>query len=103
MKFKGIKIDEIGLEISKYKEEINGEEAYDYFCEILENTLNRNAYLDEVTDSAIQIRFERDSNKETLDSNIEFNDILRNKVLETATDIKREYYTFKNLLDLVIK
>ncbi|ENY99479.1 hypothetical protein HMPREF1092_03220 [Clostridium thermobutyricum] len=109
LKFKGIKIEEIGLEISEYKEEINGEEAYDYFYEILKNKLNGNAYLDEVTDSAIQIRFEREANKETLDYIIDFyNKYIKNnkKILDNCnvklTISLEEYLGDYNFYDFTI-
>ncbi len=74
MKYKGIKIEEISLQISDYKEEINGESGYDYFCEQLEDVLEEDAYLEEIDSDIISIRFEKDTSKETLEYIIKFYD-----------------------------
>lgn len=94
MKFKGITIDEIGLEISEYKEEINGEEAYEYFCELLEGNLEGNAYLDEVDEDIILLRFERETNKETLNYVIDFYNkyIKNNKKILDNCNVKLAIY-----------
>ncbi|MFH0334597.1 spore photoproduct [Clostridium perfringens] len=74
MKYKGIKIEEISLQISDYKEEINGESGYDYFCEQLEDVLEEDAYLEEIDSDITSIRFEKDTSKETLEYIIKFYD-----------------------------
>lgn len=96
MKFRGIEVDEICLELSGYKEEIQEEEAYDYFYEQLEDKLEGDAYLDEVDDGITLVRFERDTDRETLDYVIDFynkhirdnDDILDHCKVELEVDLE---------------
>lgn len=74
MKYKGIEIEEITLQIADHNEEINGEKGYDYFCNLLEDVLEDEAYLEEVDSDITSIRFEKEPTLETLEYIIKFYD-----------------------------
>lgn len=74
MKYKGIEIEEITLQIADHNKEINGEKGYDYFCNLLEDVLEDEAYLEEVDSDITSIRFEKEPTLETLEYIIKFYD-----------------------------